>query len=59
MSGENTGSIGKAKRLVGIDNPSILKIKTTRDFLAPDYYHTSQWRCKGQGPSIGPVRNGS
>jgi hypothetical protein len=42
MSGENTGSIGKAKRLDGIDNLSLIKIKTMMEFPAPGEYYSLQ-----------------
>ena len=59
MSGENTGSIGKAKRLDGIDSRSIIKIKTERAFPAPGTYYNSHQHDVGSGPSIGPVKTGS
>jgi len=38
MSGENTGSIGRAKRLDGIDNRSLIRLKLCEGFPDPGAY---------------------
>lgn len=41
MSGENTGSIGKAKRIAGWDNPTIYKMKLMANTPDPGSYDTA------------------
>ena len=46
MSGENMGSIGRAKRISGWDNPTIYRMKLMADTPDPAQYYNTKTKLE-------------